>query len=112
MSLAPSGGGGVGDAQLVAGTGGAEGAPNGDRDSVDDVIERLLSVRGAFVGCWMPKVLCLVFRVREYSDAFLVSFCACLVCLVFLWYRDGRSAPKKDKFEKAMMMKDERTSAL
>lgn len=50
MSLTPSGGvgGGGGDGQLVEGAGvpGVDSAPNGDRDSVDDVIERLLSVRG------------------------------------------------------------------
>lgn len=82
MSLAPGGGGGVGDAQLVAGTGGADGAPNGDRDSVDDVIERLLSVRGAFIGCWNSCVSCSVFVSRECTNAQRVSFCVCVLsCL-------------------------------
>lgn len=60
MSLAGGGVGSGGDAQLVAGAGGPDGeeAPNGDRDSVDDVIERLLSVRGALCVTMVVACMC------------------------------------------------------
>lgn len=73
----------------VAGTA-AEGAPgaNGDRDSVDDVIERLLSVRGEGVGGGVVKRRDFVFIAGSAERNTQV----CFISLELGLGRDRRSA--------------------